>query len=269
MTHYERIEKAIRYIDEHQGEQPGLEELARAAGLSPSRFHRVFRLWAGTTPKGYLKFVTNARAKELLAGSRDLLGASLELGLSGPGRLHDLFVTVDAVTPGEFKAGGAGVTVRWGFGETPFGAALAGVTARGLCHLAFVTEGRPAALAELRRRWPKARLEEDRRAAAVTLGRAFSGGRVSLHLSGTRFQLKVWEALLRIPPGRAATYGQVAAAVGRPKAGRAVGTAVGANPLSFLIPCHRVLREGGALGGYRWGTVRKRAILSWEASRIP
>lgn len=267
MSPYERVAKVIRHIESSREDQPSLADLARVAGLSPSRFHRLFRRWAGVTPKAFLKFVTAERAKALLSRSRDLLGASLEVGLSGPGRLHDLFVTTQAVSPGEFKSGGAGLTLRWGFHESPFGTALLALSPRGLCHLAFVDGPRRDALADLRRRWPKAVLKEDRPATGAVARRAFGRRPVSVVLSGTPFQTKVWEALLRIPPGAAATYGQVAAAVGRPKATRAVGTAVGANPVAFLIPCHRVLREGGALGGYRWGKARKQALLAWEAVR--
>lgn len=270
MTTYERIEKVIRYVEDHGAEQPRLSVLAGVAGLSESRFHRLFRRWAGTTPKSFVKFVTGVRAKALLKDSRDLLGASLELGLSGPSRLHDLFVTLEAVTPGEFKGGGLGLEIRWGFRETPFGTALVGLTGRGVCHLSFLggPRERPRALAGLKRRWPRAAFREDGPAAAAVVRKAFSGrGKLRVLASGTPFQTKVWEALLRIPAGRAASYGQVAAAVGRPRATRAVGTAVGDNPVAFLIPCHRVLRGTGALGGYRWGPGRKRAILGWEAAR--
>ena len=269
MTTYERIEKVIRYIDEHGADQPRLAALARVAGLSESRFHRLFHRWAGTTPKAFLKFVTNARAKELLRESRDLLGASLELGLSGPGRLHDLFVTIDGMTPGEFKSRGRGLGLRWGCRDTPFGTAFIALSPRGVCQLSFLARPseRVRALRELRRRWPEAEVREDRPATAAVLRRVFRRrGKVTVALGGTPFQTKVWEALLRIPVGRAASYGQVAASVGRPKAVRAVGTAVGDNPVAFLIPCHRVLRSTGALGGYRWGTARKRAILAWEGA---
>lgn len=269
MRAYDRVAKVIRHIEARREEQPDLAALARVAGLSPYRFHRLFRRWAGVTPKAFLKFVTAERAKELLRGSRDVLGAALEVGLSGPGRLHDLFVTTQAVSPGEFKSGGAGLTLRWGFAETPFGTALLALSPRGLCHLAFVDGGRRAALADLRRRWPRARLSEDRAGAATVARRIFSRrGKVPVLLAGTPFQTRVWEALLRIPSGRAVTYGQVARAVGRPKAVRAVGSAVGENPVAFLIPCHRVLREGGALGGYRWGIPRKRALLAWEGAAV-
>lgn len=269
MTAYDRVAKVIRHISAHGEEQPDLAALARVAGLSPSRFHRLFRAWAGVTPKAFLKSVTARRAEALLRGSRDLLGASLELGLSGPGRLHDLFVTTRAVSPGEFKSGGAGLTLLWGFHETPFGTALFALSPRGLCHLAFVDGARREALADLRRRWPRAALREDAAKTGAVSRRAFGRrGRLDVVLAGTPFQTKVWEALLRIPPGRAASYAQVAAAVGRPKAARAVGAAVGANPVAFLIPCHRVLREGGGLGGYRWGTARKQALLAWEGAAV-
>lgn len=265
MTPYQRVEKVIAYVDSHRQSQPDLATLARVAGLSPFHFHRLFSRWAGVTPKAFLKFVTNESAKELLL-KNDVLGASFAAGLSGPGRLHDLLVTVEGVTPGEFKAGGAGVLVRWGFHETRYGLALVGVTQRGLCHLAFVTS-RDAALRELKKKWPRAVLREARAGTASVVARVFGGKKVPLHLWGTPFQLKVWEALLRIPAGRAATYAQVARAVGKPKASRAVGTAVGSNTLACVIPCHRVLRATGAFGGYRWGVARKRAILASEAAR--
>lgn len=265
MTTYERIEKVIAYVDANRQEQPDLAALAKVAGLSPFHFHRLFTRWAGTTPKAFLKFLTSESAKKLLRDG-DVLSASLEAGLSGPGRLHDLLVTVEGVTPGEYKSGGAGVAVRWGFHDTPFGLALAAVSPRGLCHLAFVAD-RAASLRELRRKWPKADLREDRAGTAGCVAKAFGRGKISVHLRGTAFQLKVWEALLRIPEGRAATYAQVAKAVGRPKAARAVGAAVGSNTLACVIPCHRVLRATGAFGGYRWGVERKRAVLAREAAR--
>ncbi len=265
MTTYQRVEKVIAYVDRHREEQPDLETLAKVAGLSPFHFHRLFSRWAGVTPKAFLKFVTSENAKELLA-KNDVLGASFAAGLSGPGRLHDLLVTVEGVTPGEYKSGGKGVVIRWGFHETPFGLALVGVTPRGLCHLTFA-EGRAAALRDLRRRWPKAELREDRAGTAPVAAKAFGRGALRLHLRGTPFQLKVWEALLRIPRGRAVSYAAVAEAVGSAGATRAVGTAVGANPVACLIPCHRVLRGTGAFGGYRWGLARKRAILASEAAR--
>jgi AraC family transcriptional regulator, regulatory protein of adaptative response / methylated-DNA-[protein]-cysteine methyltransferase len=264
MSPYQRIEKVIRYVDAHREEQPSLAALARVAGLSEHHFHRLFSRWAGTTPKSFLKFLTAQDAKALLSKT-DVLGASLAAGLSGPGRLHDLLVTVEAFSPGEWKRRGAGLLIRHGFHDTPLGEALFAVTERGLCHLAFV-EDRPAALARLRKLWPKARLREDRAGTAAAAKAAFSRkGKLKLLLGGTPFQLKVWEALLRIPAGRAVRYADVARAVGHPSATRAVGTAIGANPIACLIPCHRVLQSTGAFGGYRWGLARKRVLLAAEA----
>jgi AraC family transcriptional regulator of adaptative response/methylated-DNA-[protein]-cysteine methyltransferase len=265
MNAYQRIEKVIRYVDAHREEQPRLDELAAVAGLSSFHFHRLFRRWAGVTPKSFLKFVTAQDAKALLRGG-DVLGAALGAGLSGPGRLHDLLVTVEAVTPGEWKRRGAGLVIRHGFHDTPLGEALFAVTERGLCHLVFV-ESRAEELARLRKKWPKAELREDRAGTADVAKAAFSRkGRVKLLLGGTPFQLKVWEALLRIPPGRAVRYADVARAVGQPAAARAVGGAIGANPVACLIPCHRVLQSTGAFGGYRWGVARKRVLLAAEAA---
>lgn len=268
MTTYQRIEKVIRYIEERgPQQQPSLAELAKVAGLSVFHFHRLFSRWAGVTPKDFVKFLTGARAKELLRGA-DVLTASLEAGLSGPGRLHDLLVTVEGVTPGEYKARGAGLTIRYGCHQTPFGPAFLGLTGRGVCHLSFC--GPAQGLAELKKRWPRAVLARRPSATAPVAARIFgAGGKIPVVLAGTPFQLKVWEALLRIPAGRAASYGQVAAAVGHPRAVRAVGTAVGRNAVAFLIPCHRVLRGTGLLGGYRWGAGRKRAMLGWESCRRP
>lgn len=271
MTSYERIAKVIRYIDEHRTEQPRLATLAKAAGLSEFHFHRLFSRWAGTTPKAFLKFVTGVHAKTLLRDSRDVLTAALEAGLSGPGRLHDLLVSVEGVTPGEYKARGAGLEIRYGFHETAFGRALIGMTARGVCHLTFLdAAGREKSLADLAKKWPKAALRRDQAGTAAAVRRIFgrkAGAKVPVVLSGTPFQIKVWEALLRVPPGGATSYGELAKAVGRPKAARAVGAAVGANRVGYLIPCHRVLRGTSALGGYRWGAARKCAILAWEDAR--
>ena len=271
MTTYERIEKVIRHIQARHQEQPSLAELARVAGLSEFHFHRLFTRWAGITPKDFVKALTNEHAKSLLARSRDVLGASLEAGLSGPGRLHDLLVTVEGVSPGEFKAKGAGLTIRHGFAPSPFGECLIGLTRRGVCHLAFSSpdEGRAAMLFDLRRRWPKAKLAADAAAARRAAKAIFSRkhGKIALHVCGTGFQVKVWEALLRIPSGALASYGDVARAIGKPAAARAVGTAVGQNGISYLIPCHRVIRDTGVLGGYRWGAARKRALLAWESAR--
>jgi len=268
---YARVERAIRFLERHAGRSPSLAEVAGAAGLSPAHFQRLFTRWAGISPKRFLLFLAKERAVELLRTSATVLDAAWDAGLSGPGRLHDLLVSTEAATPGEVASGGRGVAVAWGFHPTPFGECLLGITDRGICHLSFVGPGgRHRALADLRRRWPRATLREDRPLAASTASRAFAGTgsqKVRLHLAGTNFQVKVWEALLRIPPGAATTYGDIARRIGRPSAARAVAGAVAANPVAWLIPCHRVLRSLGALAGYRWGIERKQAMLGWEASR--
>lgn len=272
MTNYERIERVIHYIERHRLEQPRLEALAKIAGLSKFHFHRLFSRWAGTTPKDFLKFLTSVHAKRLLLGSKDLLTVALETGLSGPGRLHDLMVTVEGVTPGEFKSKGAGLEIQCGFHETPFGLALIGSTPRGICHLEFLADKsrRSKALGNIRRRWANARISRSDSSAAAVAQRIFGrtkNGNCRLLLAGTAFQIKVWEALIRIPPGEVSTYGRVAAAIGRPRASRAVGAAVGSNSIAYLIPCHRVIRSAGIVGDYRWGTARKRAMLAWESAQ--
>jgi AraC family transcriptional regulator of adaptative response/methylated-DNA-[protein]-cysteine methyltransferase len=268
---YARVERAIRFLEQHADERPSLADVARSAGLSPAHFQRLFSRWAGVSPKRFLQYLAKEHAAELLRRSTTVLDAAYEAGLSGPGRLHDLFVNCEAATPGEVASGGRGIDICWGFHPTPFGECLLGITARGICHLSFVGPGgRRAALDGLRTRWPRAILREDRALAARTAARVFRAtgrGNLSLHLAGTNFQIKVWEALLRIPPGAATTYGDVARRIGRPSAVRAVARAVGANPVAWLIPCHRVLRSVGTLGGYRWGIERKRAMLGWEAAR--
>ena len=272
---YRRVAAAIAYIEGHAGDQPSLESVADAVGLSPHHFHRLFRRWAGTTPKRFLQLLTLEEAKRRLEESRTVLETSWDVGLSGPGRLHDLFVTVDGVTPGEFARGGAGVEVRYGFTPTPFGRALIGRTGRGVCHLTFVDtepgrEPEAVALAELSARWPEAGLRRDDTGAGEIADTMFRGDRPPLHVRGTNFQLRVWQALLAIPPGRIAAYSDVAEGLGRPESTRAVAGAVAANRVGFLIPCHRVIRKVGEAGGYRWGTTRKRAILAWEsANRRP
>jgi len=272
MNDYERIARVIRYLDGHHTQQPGLAQLAKVAGLSPFHFHRLFSAWAGITPKGFLQCLTVEHAKALLHEGQDVLGAALEAGLSGSGRLHDLCVSLEAVSSGELKSGGNGLQIVYGFASTPFGDGLIGETVRGICHLAFVSdEGRDAALQQLRHRWPEAHLRWSDRAAASLASRVFerpngTGKHPALRalVRGTPFQVRVWRALLRVPPGSLVTYGQLAAAIGQPRAARAVGSAVGQNLLGYLIPCHRVIRETGAIGEYRWGPVRKRAIVAWE-----
>ena len=267
---YRRVEAAIAYLRTNVHRQPSLSDVAAHVGLSPFHFERLFRRWAGTTPKRFLQAVTLAHAKEALAESRSVLDAAYDAGLSGPGRLHDLFVAVEAVTLGEFKRGGEGLTVRYGVHPTPLGPALVGLTERGVCALSFVDEGEGAqAVADLAAAWPEADLVEDPEATRAVVEAAFSEGEerepLRVLLRGTNFQLQVWRALLRIPPGRVLAYDDVAALLERPTAARAVGRAVGQNPVAVLIPCHRVLRKDGALGGYRWGLDRKRALLAREA----
>lgn len=268
---YRRIEAAIRFLEAHADRQPPLRAVAEAVGLSDFHFQRLFRRWAGVSPKRFLQYLTVERAKEALREGRSVLAAAYESGLSGPGRLHDLFVTVEAVTPGEYKASGSGLTIGYGFRPSPFGECVIAATDRGVCALEFVEGGsRREAVDRLVRAWPAAVIREHEAMAASYGERIFGGegGRpLTLVLRGTNFQLKVWEALLRIPRGAATTYGDLARATGRPGAARAVGSAVGRNPVAYLIPCHRVLRTTGAFGGYRWGTARKQAMLGWEAAQ--
>ena len=260
---------AIRMIEADAAAQPSLDELARRMGLSPARFQKLFSRWVGISPKRYLQWLTLDHARTLLRQRRTVLDAALESGLSGPGRLHDLFVRWEAMSPGDYARAGAGLTIRWTFCDSPFGEALAMATERGLCGLAFCAAcGREAAFADLSARWPAAALVEDAGAVAPLAAAAFARKEARLHLIGAPFQIKVWEALLAIPPGHVAAYGDIARAVGRPGAARAVGTAVGRNPVSWLIPCHRAIRASGELGGYRWGLPVKRAMLAWETARL-
>jgi AraC family transcriptional regulator of adaptative response/methylated-DNA-[protein]-cysteine methyltransferase len=271
ITDYDRVTRALEYLDAHRDERPALEDVARAAGLSPFHFQRLFRRWAGVSPARLLKYQTAQRAKAALREGRTVLDTAYEVGLSGAGRLHDLLVTVDAVTPGNVRAAGAGLTIRWGHHHTPFGGATVAVTDRGICALGFDDHERGATVTRLHDDWPAARLVREQGETARVIEQIFSRARpgrpLTLHLRGTNFQLKVWEALLAIPEGTTTSYGDLAESIGRPGASRAVGTAVGGNPVAYLVPCHRVLRASGAAGGYRWGTERKRAILAWEAMR--
>lgn len=275
MNHYERIASVIRFLDEHHRAQPGLEVLAGGVGLSLSHFHRLFSDWAAITPKDFLQCLTLVHARQLLHSGESVLTAALEAGLSGPGRLHDLCVTLEAASPGELKNGGAGWTILAGFADTPFGTALAGQSPRGICHLAFVDAGEEnSAWTELQNAWPNAHVSRDDRAAALMAGQIFARpadrpGQAPLRafVTGTEFQVRVWRALIQIPPGQLTTYGRLAAALDCPNAARAVGSAVGRNSISYLIPCHRVIRGTGVIGGYRWGDIRKRAMLAWETAR--
>ncbi len=277
---FARIAKAIRYIDEHFREQPRLEDVAAQAGLSEFHFNRLFRRWAGVTPKQYLTAVTGAAAREALAGKASVLDAAYAVGLSGPGRLHDLVVTLDAMTPGEMKAEGQGLTVKYGYSNTPFGRALFATSDRGLFHLGFVEVGdERRAFEELRARASRATFERDDDIARAVARRIWSGTRAKsaplrLNVSGTNFQLKVWQALIDLASRDRTHYSGLATAIGNAGSSRAVGSAVGANPVAWLIPCHHVLRKSGGLGGYHWGEDRKRAMLAWEvmsrrAARAP
>jgi AraC family transcriptional regulator of adaptative response/methylated-DNA-[protein]-cysteine methyltransferase len=267
---YARVEQAIRYLEANAQSQPGLSEVAAQIGLSEYHFQRLFTRWAGISPKRFLQFLTRENAKELLARSGNLLDATFAAGLSSPGRLHDLFVQTEAVTPGEYKSRGAGVDIVYGFHPSPFGECLLALTGRGICFLAFVEAGRPFALEQLRQSWPNAILTELPSRTASVVDRIFSSDSVvpiPVHLRGTNFQIKVWEALLRLPPGAVTTYQTLAVQVHSPGAARAVGNAVAHNPLAYLIPCHRVLQKTGHFGNYRYGSARKQAILAWEMAQ--
>ena len=270
-TNYRRIEKVITHIDRNHGRQPPLDELARVAGLSVFHFSREFRRWAGLSPARYLRTLSLSVAKQELNDRGSVLTAAWAAGLSGGGRLHDLFVQFEAVTPGEYKAGGAGLALSHGFSGSPFGRIHAATSDRGLAYLAFVDGSDERAVAELKHRWPRAMLSRDDAAAARIARQVFTQreGRIVLAPVGTNFQVKVWQALLELGSRGPTSYGELAKAIGSPGASRAVGQAVGANPVAWLIPCHRVLRRDGALGGYHWGVERKRAMLAWEhASQI-
>ncbi len=268
--HYSVIARAIDEISARSGEQLSLEQVARGVGLSPAHFQRVFSRWVGVSPMRYQQYLTLDHARTLLAERHTVLNTAHEAGLSGSGRLHDLFLRWESMSPGEYAQGGAGLEISWARLETPFGPAVAMATDRGLCGLAFTAEtGEQEGLDDLRRRWPKATFSEAPERVIPWAAAAFGGsGETRLHLIGAPFQIKVWEALLRIPSGHVTTYSDIAEAIGSPRAVRAVGTAVGRNPVSWLIPCHRALRKSGGLGGYHWGLGVKRAMLAWESARL-
>lgn len=272
---YALIEGAIHFLEEHLHEQPGLKELAESVHLSEYHFQRLFTRWVGVSPKRFLQYLTKEQAKEILARSGDLLSSVFEAGLSSPGRLHDLFVTCEAVTPGQFKARGRGLEIRYGFHPSPFGECLLGLTERGVSNLIFTAPGgRSQALAELRAYWPKAMLIEDQLTIRIIGQRLFSHviapgeSPLRLYLNGTNFQIKVWEALLRLPAGTLITYEDLAMYIGLPGGARAVGNAVGSNPIPVIIPCHRVIRKSGDLGNYRAGPIRKKLIVGWEQCQM-
>ncbi|HCT5134583.1 TPA: methylated-DNA--[protein]-cysteine S-methyltransferase [Aeromonas hydrophila] len=273
MSDYARIADAIRFIASQVARQPTLDEIAAHVHLSPFHFQRLFSRWAGVTPKRYLQVLTLERAKALLQESRPLLEVADTLGLSSGSRLYDHFVQLEAVTPGEYKQRGAGLVIDHGVHDTPFGQAFVALTSRGVCNFSFLDEKAPEApLAALAQSWPEAELREAPSRTRGIIHTMFDGSKtpdrpISLHVSGTNFQISVWRALLQIPPAKVVSYAQVASAVGNPKAARAVGLAVGANPVALMIPCHRVIQQNGRLGGYHWGETRKQAIHAWEAAR--
>lgn len=271
MSDYIRIEKAMTYMSEHVSSQPSLEDVAAHVHLSPFHFHRVFCKWAGTTPKRFLQALTLERSKRMLKEEGSLMDVSLRMGLSGGSRLYDHFVKLEAVTPGEYRNGGQGITIQYGVNETPFGKIFVAMTPRGVCRIEFLgSRSADEILVDIGKDWPKASLAQNNNATNYVANVLFSrlkdgeSNPLSLHVMGTNFQVAVWRALLRIPPGQLASYSQIANALGYPKASRAVGNAVGSNPVAMLIPCHRVIQKSGALGGYRWGSTKKEMIQAWE-----
>lgn len=270
--HFDRIATAIQYIQQHYKAQPTLEEVARQVHLSPQYFQRMFKEWAGVSPKKFLQFISVNHAKQILQKKKtSLLDAAYETGLSGAGRLHDLFLNIEGMTPGEYKNKGASLHIHYSFAESPFGEILVASTAKGICYLSFV-DGKKETLAGLKNEFRGATFEQQtdnlqQKALNIFQQDWDNVGQVKLHLKGSDFQLKVWEALLKIPAGSLSTYGQLAQNIGRPKASRTVGTAIGKNPVAFLIPCHRVIRSSGVFGEYRWGSSRKTAMIGWEGAR--
>ncbi|MGM7318391.1 bifunctional transcriptional activator/DNA repair enzyme AdaA [Idiomarina sp. ST10R2A5] len=274
MSDYIRIEKAMAYMSEHVSSQPSLEDVAAHVHLSPFHFHRVFCKWAGTTPKRFLQALTLERSKRMMREEGSLMDVSLSMGLSGGSRLYDHFVKLEAVTPGEYRNGGQGVTIQYGVNETPFGKIFVAITPRGVCRIEFLgSRSADEILVDIRKDWPKGSLVSNDNATNYVANVLFSrlkdgqSNPLSLHVMGTNFQVAVWRALLRIPPGQLASYSQIANALGYPKASRAVGNAVGSNTVAMLIPCHRVIQKSGAIGGYRWGSTKKEMLQAWELLR--
>ena len=271
-TDYASIKRAIEFISTRWRDQPSIEAIAGHAGLSTSHLHHVFKRWAGLTPKAFLQAITIERARELLRDSANVLDTAYDVGLSGPSRLHDLFVTHEALTPGDYRRDD--LTLHYGFHHSPFGEAIVIAAPRGMAGLGFVDGDREAARADMARRWPRARLVRDDEATAPYARRVFDpslwrpDAPLRVVMIGTDFEVRVWETLLHIPMGRATTYSDIARRIGKPKAARAVGAAVGRNPISFVVPCHRVLGRSGALTGYHWGLARKQAIIGWEAGQV-
>ena len=270
---FNRIAEAIKYIQDNFKKQPGLEEIAEKVNLSPFHFQRLFSEWAGTSPKRFLQYISIGYAKKLLKEDQaSLFETALETGLSGTSRLHDLFVNIEGMTPGEYKNGGENLKINYSFAESPFGNIIVASTQKGICHIAFA-DNESAALENLQKQFPlagyKKMLDMEQQNALYIFNHDWSKlNQIKLHLKGTDFQLKVWETLLKIPMGKLSTYGGIAKQLQNPNASRAVGTAIGDNPVAFLIPCHRVIQSSGALGGYHWGNTRKSAIIGWEAAKL-
>ncbi|MEN0048276.1 MAG: methylated-DNA--[protein]-cysteine S-methyltransferase [Bacteroidota bacterium] len=270
---YSRIEEAIDYIKQHFKTQPKLEEIAKSIHLSPHHFQRIFKEWAGVSPKKFVQYLSIKYAKDRLQNQQwSLLDTAYEMGLSSTARLHDLFVNVEGMTPGEYKGGGENLEINYSFAESPFGKILVASTGKGICHLVFIKDEN-AAFSELKQQFPNANFQQlidlNQQNALHIFNKDWSRlDEIKLHLKGTDFQLKVWEALLKIPLGELSTYSQIAQTIEKPKASRAVGTAIGSNPIAYLIPCHRVIRSSGELGGYRWQERRKTAMIAWEAARV-
>jgi AraC family transcriptional regulator, regulatory protein of adaptative response / methylated-DNA-[protein]-cysteine methyltransferase len=271
-THFERISEAIGFIKENFRDQPKLEEVAEKIHLSPFHFQRLFSDWAGVSPKKFLQYITVNHAKKLLRENRvSLFNAAFETGLSGTGRLHDLFVNIEGMTPGDYKNGGEQLSINYSFAESPFGNILVASTTKGICHLAFADDPQ-AALAFLQSMFPNAHYRQmvdliQQQALYLFTQDWNKPSQVKLHLKGTAFQLKVWETLLKIPMGQLTSYGELAKKISQPNASRAVGSAVGDNPVAFLIPCHRVIQASGVIGQYHWGSIRKTAMIGWEAAK--
>ena len=271
-TNYERVEEAIEYLNTHFKSQPGLDEVAEKIHLSPYHFQRLFTDWAGVSPKKFLQYISIEHAKNILKKKKaSLFDAAFETGLSGTGRLHDLFINIEGMTPGEYKNGGVNLSINYSFAESPFGNILVGSTSKGISHLAFADDEKEA-LEALQKNFPNARYRQmvdliQQNALYIFTHDWKDLNKIKLHLKGTAFQIKVWEALLKIPMGRLSTYGNIAEYLDTPKASQAVGSAVGANPVAFLIPCHRVIQSTGLFGQYHWGSIRKTAIIGWEAAK--
>jgi AraC family transcriptional regulator, regulatory protein of adaptative response / methylated-DNA-[protein]-cysteine methyltransferase len=272
-TNFNRIEEAIGYITTHFKTQPGLDEMAKQIHLSPYHFQRLFTEWAGVSPKKFLQYISVEHAKNMLKDQQaTLFDAAFETGLSGTGRLHDLFINIEGMTPGEYKNGGENLLINYSYAESPFGNILVASTPKGICYMAFA-DNEPEALLDLKKNFPNARYKQmvdllQQNALYIFTRDWKKLNKIKLHLKGTAFQLKVWETLLKIPMGQLSTYGNIAKHIESPKASRAVGSAIGDNPVAFLIPCHRVIQSTGTFGQYHWGSARKTAMIGWEGAKV-